>query len=101
MFTFIMSRVLRKCEERLSDLELLDVFEFGNAAILGPHIGGKYKDLGASYVDDCVFYATSSCPRNCVSKICAVASVVFDLLVAALLFPLSTYAALVVSEPRT
>ena len=67
MFTFITSRVLRKCEERLSDLELLDVFEFGNAAILGPHIGEKYKDLGASYVDDCVFYATSSCPRNCVS----------------------------------
>ena len=36
MFSFMMSRVLRMCAERLSDFQLLNVFEISDAAILGP-----------------------------------------------------------------
>ena len=51
---------------------------FYETQMLGPYVGRKYRDLGASYVDDCVFYSTDSCPKKCIEKICAISSVVFD-----------------------
>ena len=68
MFTFIIGRVLRKCEERLKENDLLDSFKFADTGIMGPLKDFEYFDLGASYVDDCVFYATDSSPQVCVDK---------------------------------
>ena len=81
MFTFLITRVLRRCNEELIAAGLCvpcDIPTNSNIALPNSSVDSSIYDTGTSYVDDCLFYLMMKCALQLIRDTSTLIAIVID-----------------------